>query len=81
MSPAINQRCLNCGRIQSAHLLDGHCPRGLVVTIDADSVEKARRTGHPRTLWGLLNDEHESVFQGVTIHQLRIVEPPAQEVL
>jgi len=76
MSPKINQRCLNCGRIESAHLLGGRCPRGLTVVLDADLYERLQRTHHPRTLWGLLNFVPMDVFRGITINHVRIVWSP-----
>lgn len=45
---------------------------GAVVVIDTDTVDRAKRTGHPRLLRNLLEGKQEFVFQSVQIARLTI---------
>lgn len=66
-----SSKCVNCGHAEDAHVGD-KCPRVLSVTIDADQLERMRRTGHPRLLKNVL-DRQAQGFGGVYILSLREV--------
>lgn len=59
-------KCIKCGRPESLHV-SGLCPMGLHVVIDADTLKRARATGHPRSLKRLLDKQPSEVFSGVDI--------------
>jgi hypothetical protein len=64
----MNERCIkNCARLEREHV-NGRCPTGtLHVVIDAASVERAKRTGHPRLLRSVLEGTAVGSMEGVHI--------------
>lgn len=52
---------------------------GVHVVIDADTIERARLTGHPRLLVAVLAGAAKEVLQDVHIEALKLSEPEALE--
>ena len=63
-------RCANCGKAQHAHLKGTECPRlDTHVQIDGATLDRLKRTGHPRLLGNLLAGRAVG-FAGVSIATL-----------
>ena len=66
--------CQSCFRPRHAHVFD-RCPKlGLHVVLDAESVQRARETGHPKLLAKVLVGGQRGAMEGVEIGALRVVE-------
>ena len=64
------QPCINCGRPLIHHLGD-RCPLGIHISIDAFALDRVRRTGHPRLLRDVLNEETRDVLSDVEILEIK----------
>ena len=67
------ERCGNCHRLRRLHVGD-RCPSlGLHVSLDADSVQRAVATGHPRLLRAVIDGVvSNNAMTGVSIVNLRV---------
>lgn len=66
-------RCIHCGRRGLEHIMR-RCPQGLSVTLDAATLDRLDRTGHPRLLGMLLsgNKPSDGKFSGIEIESVRV---------
>ena len=66
-------RCGNCHRLRRLHVGD-RCPSlGLHVSLDADSVQRAVATGHPKLLRAVIGGAvTNKAMTGVSIVNLRV---------